>query len=222
MISRRAATRDPGPGTRDHLLQCLHLDQRLLQQQNAKRPSGTENYYVQLAQIIDKIGQRWKKTQLTFLKSQEQKQSTTHTRGTPHPKGREDHLRYPSGGPWTHPTLSPGKEPARPLPPATEACCLFLPAQLLRGPHNALPGFLLWLLLNSYWLRSPRAPVSNSTITSTHTRLSPSLPRTDTSRLSSGLRPAPDAHRDRPSGTRGCISYEKICQRCIRLKKKQS
>ena len=56
VAARRAATRD-----RDPLRHCLHLDQRLLQQLNAKKPSGTKNYYAQLAQIADKIEQRWKK-----------------------------------------------------------------------------------------------------------------------------------------------------------------
>ena len=57
------------------VLQCLHLDKPLLQQQNTKRKYETKNNceYVQLGQILDK---RYKetKTQLPLLKSLEQKQ----------------------------------------------------------------------------------------------------------------------------------------------------
>ena len=42
-------------GTWDPLLQCLHLDKRLLKQQNTKKLQGTKNnrVHVQLGQIMD-------------------------------------------------------------------------------------------------------------------------------------------------------------------------
>ena len=44
-------------GTWDPLLQCLHLDTRLLGQQNTKKLQGTKNncVHAQLGQILDKI-----------------------------------------------------------------------------------------------------------------------------------------------------------------------
>ena len=76
-------------GTWDPLLQCLHLDKPLLQQQNTKKLQGTKNncLCVQLGQIMDKIQKDQKKkekTQLPLLKSREQKQGTAHAPCTQH------------------------------------------------------------------------------------------------------------------------------------------
>ena len=56
-------------------LPCLHLDNRLLEQQDTKKLYGTKNncVHVQLGQILDKRYKRPKKAQLPLLKSQQQK-----------------------------------------------------------------------------------------------------------------------------------------------------
>ena len=50
-------------GTWDPLLQCLHLDTPLLEQQDTKKLFGTKNncVHVQLGQILDKRDQKKKK-----------------------------------------------------------------------------------------------------------------------------------------------------------------
>ena len=61
------------------VLQCLHLDTPLFQQQNTKKLHGTKNNCVdvQLGQILDKRYKETKKAQLSLLRSLEQKQGVT-------------------------------------------------------------------------------------------------------------------------------------------------
>ena len=54
-------------GTRDPLLQCLHLDKPLLKQQNTKKLYGTKNNCVHaLGQIMDKKIKKTKKLKSQF------------------------------------------------------------------------------------------------------------------------------------------------------------
>ena len=123
-------------GTWDSLLQCLHLDQRLLQEQNAKKLSGTKNCYVQLAQIIDKIQKNWKKVNGHFWRARSKSRvlrTPPALHSTP-PEGRADHLRHPSGQPLDTPYPHPRQgASSAPCPPPTEACCLFLPPRAAAG-----------------------------------------------------------------------------------------
>ena len=56
------------------VLQCLHLDTPLLEQQNTKKLYGTKNkcVHAQLGQILDPKDTETKKTQLPLLKRLEQ------------------------------------------------------------------------------------------------------------------------------------------------------
>ena len=160
---------DLGPfaGNWAPLLQCLHLDTLLFEQQNTKKLYGTKNncmhaqYRANPGQKIQRPKSQWK-----LLKSLEQKQGTEHAPCTP--KGWANHLRQPSG-------LSPGHTP--PLTPYKEQACLPLPSGneqtrervvcsqspcCSTGPNKALPGFLCWPLINFCWLRRPRTLVGNS------------------------------------------------------------
>lgn len=126
--------------------------------------------------------EKLKKSQRTFLKSQEQKQSTAHAPCTAlnSPRGAGRPPKTPLRPAPGHTLPSPqARSQLGPMPPTHGSLLSVLTSPSCSGgPHKALPGFLLWLLLNSYWLRSPRALVSNTTITRRHTRLSPSLPQT--------------------------------------------
>lgn len=70
----------------DALLQCLHLDTLLLQQQNTKKKYRIKNncMHGQLGQVMDKSHRETKKTPLPLLKNQEQKQGTAPVPCTQH------------------------------------------------------------------------------------------------------------------------------------------
>lgn len=200
MILRQAGTWDVGPGT----LCCsactwTHVSSSNKMQRNHR---GLKTLCT-VGTNIDERQKKSQKSQLTFLKSQEQRQSPEHAprAALNTPKGAGRPPKTAPASPWTHPTLPAARKQLGPRPhPQKRVVCSCLPG-LQRGPHKALPGFLLWLLLNSYWLRSPRTVVSNTSIT--RTRTSKTVFASDTSRLYSGLRPAPDAHHDSPGGTSG-------------------
>ena len=73
-------------GTWDHLLQCLHLNKRLLEQQTTKKLEETKNNcgHVQLGHILDNTIQKDQRPQLPLLKGLEQKQGTAHAPCTEH------------------------------------------------------------------------------------------------------------------------------------------
>ena len=76
-----------------------------------------------------------------------------------------DHLRQPSCR--THRsahTLTPFKGPAHPLPGSEQGHLLLIlaPSRGSTRPNKALPEFLIWPLINFYWLRSPRTRVGNN------------------------------------------------------------
>ena len=100
------------------VLQCLHLDKPLLQQQSTKKLYGTKNncVYVQLGQILDQKIQRRKTKQKKNKKQQQQKKNPTAISEEPEAKlgagserrvqympfaltttkGRPNHLNHPS------------------------------------------------------------------------------------------------------------------------------
>ena len=84
------------------------------------------------------------------------------------PRGWTDHLSYSST--TTHPsspTLTPFKEPAVLLWEwARETVFVFAPSCCSMSLNKALPDFLIWPLINFYWLKNPRTQVSNKHITS--------------------------------------------------------
>ena len=130
-------------GTWDPLLQCLHLDTPLLEQQNTQKLYGTKNncVHVQLGRILDpKDIKRPKNLTATFEEPGaktgcwEQMWGTAHAPCTQHhQRGWATHLSHPSSpSPGHTPTLTPCKEPARqpsPSPLRERAskgtCCLF-------------------------------------------------------------------------------------------------
>ena len=114
----------------------------------------------QLGQIPEKRSRKTKKTQLPLLKSLEQK--TGHWAcplHTPPPKGWTNHLSHPSGlTPGHTPTLTPyEKQVCHPLREWTSkgTCCVFCRS---RGRNKALPEFLVWPLVNFYWLGKANNP----------------------------------------------------------------
>ena len=144
------------------VLQCLHLDKPLLQQQNTKKLYGTKNnsVHAQLGQILRKKIQKDSKTELPPLKSREQKQGIRNKSRvlcmpaacTPL-EGWAEHLSRPSSPtPEYTPTLTPYKEPARPALGSEQGNLLlvFTPSCDCRGPNKALPEFLVWSLVNFY------------------------------------------------------------------------
>ena len=95
------------------MLQGLHLDTRLLQQQNTKKLYRIKDNCVheQLGQILEQEIQKDQKTQLPILKSREQKQAIrSKSRVLYMPpahnitKGWAEHR---SPDPWTHPYPHP-------------------------------------------------------------------------------------------------------------------
>ena len=81
------------------------------------------------------------------------------------PRGWADHLIH--SGP-THrsapaPALTPFKGPALPHWGSEQGYLLlvFTPSCCSTSPNKALPEFLVWPLINFYWLKSPRTQVSN-------------------------------------------------------------
>ena len=122
--------------------------------------------YVQLGQILDNNIQKDPKSPTVTSEEpgaktgcREQKQGTAHAPCTQHHQG---HLSHPSGPTPGHtPTLTSYKEPAclhlgvgggeqgKLLLVFTPPCCS-------RGPNKALPEFLVWPLINFYWLKKTK------------------------------------------------------------------
>ena len=82
------------------------------------------------------------------------------------PKWWANHPSHPSvPTPGHTPTLTPYKERARPRAGSKQGNLLFVltPCCCSGVPSKALPEFLVWPLINFYWLRRPRALVGNNT-----------------------------------------------------------
>ena len=78
-------------------------------------------------------------------------------------RGWANHPSHASGPTPGHtPTLTPYKEPAHPLLGNEQGNLLlvFVPPCGSRGPNKALPEFLVWPLINFFWLRRPRSLIS--------------------------------------------------------------
>ena len=109
---------------RDPLLQCLHLDTPLLEQQNTKKLYGTENnsVHAQLGKILEpKDTKRPKTPTATFEGSGtktggwEQKQGTAPAPAHSTTEEWANHLSHPSSLTPEHIlTLTPYKEPVHP------------------------------------------------------------------------------------------------------------
>ena len=107
------------------------------------------------------------KTQLPLLESWDQKQGDVHAACTHHhERGRKPSKPPLWNDPWTHLTFTPYKEQAHPSSrskPAREpVTCSHCPPCWHKGPNKALPEFLVWPLINFYWLRRPRILVHNN------------------------------------------------------------
>ena len=151
-------------GTWDPWLQSLHLNTRLLQQQNTKKLHGTKNNHMhaQLGQILDPKDTKRPINPLSLLKSLEPRQGvrsksrvlhTPPAHNTTQGVGKE--TKPPLGpDPWTHPY--PHRKEGRgclPLREWTEqGNLLFIltPHCCSRGPSKAWPKFLFWSLINFY------------------------------------------------------------------------
>ena len=114
---------------------------------------------MQLKQIMDNKIQRDQKPGPPLLRSKEQKQVTACPLNIPPTKQWVNHLSHPSTGLLDTPLPSPnirnqltsliwewlGREPV---------------ASPSSGPHNALPEFPVWPLINFYRVRRPRTLVN--------------------------------------------------------------
>ena len=153
---------------------CLHLDNPVLEQQNTKKLYGTRNNCVHghLGQILD---ERYKKTK----KDTKRPSATSEEPGakpgywacplhtTPPKKGWANHATHSSGLIPRHtPILTPYKEQvSAPLGElASKGTCgwVLSPCCCSSVPSKALPKFLVWTLINFYWLRRPRTLVGNT------------------------------------------------------------
>ena len=157
-----------GPGTWDPLLQCLHLDKRLLEQQNTKKLYGTKNscVHVHLGQIMDNKIQKDQKPNCHFWRVPSKNRvlcmhpahNTTKRVGKP-PKLLL--LPNPRSRPYPHPISGIS------LPPASGSdqghlLLVFTPSCCSRNPNKALPKFLFWPLINFYWLGKAKNLMGNS------------------------------------------------------------
>ena len=83
------------------------------------------------------------------------------------PKAWANYLSHPPGPiPGHTTTLTPYKESARPHWASEKGNLLLVlaPPCCSRVPNKALPEFLVWSLINFYWLRRPRTLVGNKAI----------------------------------------------------------
>ena len=132
--------------TWDLLLQCMRLDTPLLQQQNTKKLYGIKNNWSKFwtkdtRRPIDTYCRFWR----VWSKCGLLRKSPAHniTKGG----GETPELPF-QPDPWTHPYPHSHEEPARPHLREQALCS--------RDPSNALPEFLVWPLVNFYWLRKAK------------------------------------------------------------------
>ena len=97
------------------------------------------------------------------------KQGTAHSPlHTTSPKGWTNHLSHPFGlTPGHTPTFTPYKEQAHPLTQGAskqraDLLCVLTPPCCSRVPSKGLPEFLVWPLIDFYWLRRPWTLVGNT------------------------------------------------------------
>ena len=200
-VTARRAAPGPGPGTPCCVPAPGPTSPPATKCKEAIRDS---KLYAQLAQITDNTEQNGKNS-ADISEEPGAKAEYCAARAPDTPRGAGGPPEIPLRRPLNTLPSAQARNQLAPAPShGSSLSVLTSPAAV--GPPQTLPGFLLWLLLNSYWLRSPRALVSNSTITSTHTHLSPSLPRTDTSRLSSGPRPAQTPIVSAPAGQAAALA----------------
>ena len=116
----------------------------------------------------DKLWTRYKKakTQLPLLRCQEQKQGPAHDPCTQHHQGGEQTTTQatPPAWPMNPPLPSPYLKDQLAVPSGSEQgklLLVFTPSCCSWSPNKAFPQFLVWPLINFYWLRSPRTQVSN-------------------------------------------------------------
>ena len=146
--------------------QSLHLDTPLLEIQNTEKLHRTENnsVCVQLGQILDQKIQKDKKEKnpwLPFLKSHEPWVSGAKACTQYHRVGAGRHLSHPSSLTSGHtPALSSNKEWAHTLSRSKQGGFLvfIFSCSRQKNPNRALPEFLVWSLVNFYWLRRAKNP----------------------------------------------------------------
>ena len=140
---------------------CTHLSSS---KTNTEKLYGTKNncVHAQLGQILDQeIKRRPKKPTATSEEPGTKTGCRSKSRVLRMPpalsttNGWAEHLSHPSGPTPGHtPTLTPHKEPACPPSGSEQGNLLlvFAPSCGGRGPNKALPEFLIWPLVNFYWL----------------------------------------------------------------------
>ena len=148
------------------LQQSFHLDTPLLQIQNTEKLHRTENNSVRmhLGQILDQKIQKDKKEKSPWhpsLKSHEPWVSGAKACTQYHRVGAGRHLSHPSSLTSGHtPALSSNKEWAHTLSRSKQGGFLvfIFSCSQQKNPNRALPEFLVWSLVNFYWLGRAKNP----------------------------------------------------------------
>lgn len=154
-------------GTQDPLLQCLHLNRHLCATEHKLYGTKTNCTHMRLGQIMNN---RYKEGQNPVVTSE-----VTGARvlcmipaHAVWPTAWEDHPSHLSAESTYLPLLSPHlRKQLIPLPPTTlrewaRVPLVFVPSCCSTNTNKALPKFLLWPLINLYWLQRPRTLVANN------------------------------------------------------------
>ena len=137
-------------GTWDPLLRYLHLDTRLLKQQNTKKLYGTKNscMHAHLQQIMDNKIQKDQEPNCHFEKLGTKAGYCACPTHTPPPNGWASRLSYP----LVQPLEPPYKETAGPPSGSQQGNLLpvFAPSCCSRNPEKSLPELFVWSLISFY------------------------------------------------------------------------
>ena len=117
--------------------------------------------HAQLGQIMDNKIQRDTKPSCCIWRAGSKSRVLCMPLYSTPPKEWAKHLSHPSSlTPGRTPTLTPYREPVCPSLESEQGNLLLVlaPHWCSRGPNKALPEFLVWPLINFYWLGKAKNP----------------------------------------------------------------